>query len=221
MTTAERLKTIMAERKLKQIDIIRLCQPLCKKYGERLERNDLSQYISGRNRPRQNKLTILGEALGVSEAWLMGYDVPRERPGDDEAIPSSYDPLPKMKRVPLLGGIACGKPILAVEDHDEDVEMPADVVADFALTCHGDSMKDLRILDGDIVYIRRQNHAENGDIIAAEIDGEATLKRFYRKPNGIMLMPANTEYEPIFVPASEADAFRIDGVAVAFTSAIR
>lgn len=142
MTTAERLKTIMAERKLKQIDIIRLCQPLCKKYGERLERNDLSQYISGRNRPRQNKLTILGEGLGVSEAWLMGYDVPRERPGDDEAIPSSYDPLPKMKRVPLLGGIACGKPILAVEDHDEDVEMPADVVADFALTCHGDSMKD-------------------------------------------------------------------------------
>lgn len=91
MTTADRLKMLMHERGLKQTDIIRLCQPLCKKYGERLERNDLSQYVSGRNRPRQNKLTILGEALGVSEAWLMGYDVPRDRnteaPETDEFTP--------------------------------------------------------------------------------------------------------------------------------------
>lgn len=181
----------------------------------------INQYVNGVYEAKQDGVYRIAKALNVSEAWLMGFDVPRERNADDDTVPAGYDPMPKMKRVPLLGDIACGKPILAIEDHDEDVEMPADVVADFALTCHGDSMKDLRILDGDVVYIRRQNHAENGDIIAAEIDGEATLKRFYRKPNGIMLMPANTEYEPIFIPASEADAFRIDGVAVAFTSAIR
>lgn len=182
--------------------------------------SSIRRYASGESYkiPIQ-QLEKLAKALGIPAAELLGWRDDTQH--DDEAIPSSYEPMPKMKRVPLLGGIACGKPILAVEDHDEDVEMPADVVADFALTCHGDSMKDLRILDGDVVYIRRQNHAENGDIIAAEIDGEATLKRFYRKPNGIMLMPANTEYEPIFIPASEADAFRIDGVAVAFTSAIR
>ena len=75
MNTSDRLKQIMRERNLKQIDIVRLCEPLCKKYGERLERNDLSQYVSGKTIPGQRKLTILGIALNVSEPWLMGYDV--------------------------------------------------------------------------------------------------------------------------------------------------
>ena len=77
-STAERLKIIMHERNLKQVDILRLCEPFCKKYDIRLGRNDLSQYVSGKVNPSQNKLSILSFALDVDEAWLMGYSVPRK-----------------------------------------------------------------------------------------------------------------------------------------------
>ena len=75
-TTGKRLRTIMEERNLKQVDILRMCEPYCEKYGVKLAKNDLSQYISDKVQPKQDKLSILGMALGVSEAWLMGYDVP-------------------------------------------------------------------------------------------------------------------------------------------------
>ena len=78
-TTSARLQQIMAERNLKQIDILRMCLPYCKKYNVRLASNDLSQYVNGKVEPGQYKLTILGLALNVNEAWLMGYNVPPER----------------------------------------------------------------------------------------------------------------------------------------------
>ena len=78
-TTALRLKQIMELRNLRQVDVLELAKPFCEKYGTKLHKNDLSQYCSGKVDPGQDKLTILGLALGVSEAWLMGYDVPMER----------------------------------------------------------------------------------------------------------------------------------------------
>lgn len=78
-TTAERLKQIMELRGLRQIDIVRLCEPYCRRYRVKMGRNTISQYVSGKVVPRQNALYILGLALGVSEAWLMGGDVPPER----------------------------------------------------------------------------------------------------------------------------------------------
>lgn len=78
-TTAQRLGQIMDSRSLRQVDILRAAEPFCKKYGVRLGKNDLSQYVSGKSEPRQDKLTILGLALNVSEAWLMGFDVPIDR----------------------------------------------------------------------------------------------------------------------------------------------
>lgn len=78
-TTAERLQQIMDERNLKQVDVLALAQPYCKKYGISLGKTALSQYMTGKFEPRQDRLTILGLALNVSEAWLMGFDVPRER----------------------------------------------------------------------------------------------------------------------------------------------
>lgn len=77
--TSIRLKKIMSDRNLRQIDILDLCKPYCQKYQIKLGRNDLSQYVSGKVEPGQRKLTILGLALNVSEAWLMGFDVPMER----------------------------------------------------------------------------------------------------------------------------------------------
>jgi transcriptional regulator with XRE-family HTH domain len=77
--TADRLREIMDARNLKQADIVRLCQPYAKRLGIKFQKSALSQYLSGRNEPNQYKLTVLALALNVSEAWLMGYDVPMER----------------------------------------------------------------------------------------------------------------------------------------------
>lgn len=78
-TTSFRLKRLMEERNLRQVDILEKAAPYCKKYGVKLNKSDLSQYITGKVVPGQDKLSVLGLALGVSEAWLMGYDVPIER----------------------------------------------------------------------------------------------------------------------------------------------
>lgn len=79
-TTAVRLKQIMEERNLRQVDIVRLCQPFCEKYHLKLTKSDLSQFVSGKVIPGQWKISILAYALDVSESWLMGYDVPQARP---------------------------------------------------------------------------------------------------------------------------------------------
>ena len=84
-STSERLKQIMDERSLRQVDILEAAKPFCEKYGVKLAKNDLSQYVSGKVEPRQEKLTILGLALNVSETWLMGYDVRRERDETEKA----------------------------------------------------------------------------------------------------------------------------------------
>lgn len=93
VTTSERLKQIMNEKNLRQVDILNRAEPYCKQYNVKLNRNDLSQYVSGKVEPGQFKLSMLGMALNVSEAWLMGYDVPQEREkptaaelSDDEQI---------------------------------------------------------------------------------------------------------------------------------------
>jgi transcriptional regulator with XRE-family HTH domain len=74
--TSIRLKKIMQERSLRQVDILELTSPLCKKYDVKMNKSDISQYVSGKVEPSQDKLVILGMALNVNEAWLMGYDVP-------------------------------------------------------------------------------------------------------------------------------------------------
>lgn len=78
-TTSDRLKQIMSDRNLKQIDIQKLCEPYCKQYDIRIGRNDLSHWVNGKHVPTQEKISILAMALDVNEAWLMGYDVPMER----------------------------------------------------------------------------------------------------------------------------------------------
>lgn len=77
--TSDRLHQIMEERNLRQIDILNRCDPYCKKYNVKINKSDLSQYVSGKVEPSQEKLVILGMALNVTEAWLMGLDVSPER----------------------------------------------------------------------------------------------------------------------------------------------
>ena len=85
---SNRLRYILEKRHLRQVDILRLCEPYSKKFGVKIIKSDLSQYVSGKTEPGKFKLALLGMALDVSDAWLMGYDVPmeREKPDDDSPI---------------------------------------------------------------------------------------------------------------------------------------
>ena len=128
--------------------------------------------------------------------------------------------LPKMNRIPLVGTIACGTPILATENLDGVVTVPEDIDADFALRCKGDSMIDARINNGDIVYIRQQPTVENGEIAAVLIDDEATLKRVYITNNTITLVACNSKYQPFVYTGEQLNQIHILGKAVGFTSTL-
>lgn len=128
--------------------------------------------------------------------------------------------FPKMNKIPLLGTIACGTPVLASENLEGEVTVPENVNADFALRCKGDSMIDARIMNGDIVYIRKQPTVENGEIAAVLIDDEATLKRVYVNNATITLVACNSKYQPFVFTGDELSKISILGKAVAFTSTL-
>lgn len=103
-TTAERLKEYMKLFDVKQCDILEKCEPLLKKYNEKLSKSMISQYISGAFKPKQQKISILAEALDVSEAWLMGCDVPmkREMTEDQEDLLLEYNALNNAGKARLM-----------------------------------------------------------------------------------------------------------------------
>ena len=124
-------------------------------------------------------------------------EMPQASALDDGQQHSSF---PKPAYVPVLGRIAAGGPILAEQAVEEVFPLPRELVGEgtlFLLTVSGDSMVDAAIADGDWVVVRQQNTADNGDIVAAMIDGEATVKTFKRKDGHVWLMPHNEAYSPI------------------------
>jgi repressor LexA len=113
---------------------------------------------------------------------------------------SLADERPAPAFVPLLGNIAAGGPILAEQAVESVFPLPREIVGEgtlFLLNVRGDSMVEAAITDGDWVVVRQQPDAENGEIVAAMIDGEATVKTFKRKDGHVWLMPANSAYQPI------------------------
>lgn len=218
-TTSTRLRWLLSERGLKQVDILEKAAPYCKEYGVKLNKSDLSQYVSGKVEPGQDKLTVLGLALNVSEAWLMGFDVPMEREPQAGAIPPGYEPLPKMVKRPLVGSIACGEPITAEENIEDYVDVPENVKCDFCLRCKGDSMIDAGIHDGDIVYIHITPQVENGQIAAVRIDGEATLKRFFwnEETKTMTLLAENRNFAPLVYSGPILQTVHVEGKAVGYT----
>lgn len=227
-STAQRLRQIMQERGLKQADILRLCKPHCEEMGVKMGSNDLSQYVTGKIEPGQYKLIVLAKALNVSEAWLMGLDVPRERTTTAAAstdtplsIPGLY-PI-RRKSFPLLGDIACGEPAYAEEEHETMIESTDTIDADFCLRASGDSMAGAQINDGDVVFIKQMDMVENGDIAAVLIGDETTLKRVDYDPGSaqLILWPENPAYRPQIYRGEELNRIRILGRAVMIQKIIR
>lgn len=129
-------------------------------------------------------------------------------------------PIPRMTKKPRLGVIACGDPILAVENVDGYDDVPDSIHCDFTLICKGDSMVGARIHDGDVVYIRQQPDVENNEIAAVIIDEESvTLKRVYHNGEYLVLMSENPAFAPIIINGDHTA--RIIGKAVGFTSVLK
>lgn len=186
-----------------------------------ISKSALQRYATGET-PKipLDRLELIASALGVSASYLMGWeDRHSSHESTIDSLLAKHPELfrPKMKKVPLLGGIACGEPIFSPNLDEEFALINEDIAADFALVCKGDSMKDAGINDGDVVFIRKQEIVDNGQIAAVVIGEEVTLKRvfYYRDKNKLVLHPANPAYEPLVYTDYELEEIRILGRAVA------
>lgn len=202
---ARNLQRLMTAHSDNQVDIARLLG---------VSKSTVSGYCKGTQMPRMDKVELLAAHFGVMKSDLIEDKIHAN-------LPNNILPMPKMKKVPLLGTIACGEPILAAENIEDMVSMPENVDADFALRCKGESMINARIFDEDVVYIKQCPTVPNGTIAAVLIGDEATLKRVRLFEDHIILMPENPTYEPYVYWGEEMNNVKILGKAVAFTSNVR
>ena len=208
-TFKERLAKAMRRMNITQAE-------LCAMTG--ISRSTMSQYYSGAFRPKEDKLRRIAKALEVNEAWLLGYENPNSTAELVEKFPN-IRPV-HLKQFPILGEIACGKPIFAEEERGSFLMASDEIHADFCLLAHGDSMTGARIYDGDAVFIRSQPMVENCEIAAVIINDEATLKRVYfdRKQARLQLVAENPAYPPLVYVGEELETVHILGKAIAFMS---
>lgn len=156
----------------------------------------------------------IGRAVGLSSTSTVhsylrrleqkGYL--RRDPTLPRALVVTEEAEERLVSVPLLGRVAAGTPVLAEENWEDVLLLPASLLGSgefFALRVRGDSMVGAGILEGDVVVVRRQPTAENGDIVVALVDGEATVKRFFRENGHIRLQPENRTMEPIITDSAE------------------
>ena len=211
---AERMKEALAFRGMKQAELVA-------KTG--IGKSSISTYLSGEYEPKQRNIYKIAEALGVSEAWLMGFDVPmRKTISNNGTIPNGFQPVPSTTKKPRLGVISCGDPIDTPENFDGYDDVPDMFDCDFTLVCEGDSMIGARICDGDIVYIKQQPTIENGQIAAVLIDGEEKLlKRVYITEESIILQAENPAYSPRSYHKEDMNRVSIIGKVVGFTSLVK
>ena len=181
-------------------------QELAQRMGYR-SRSSITKLEKGINDLPQSKVEELAQALEITPAALLGLDAPC-------ACPPGFEPLPAMVQVPLIGSIACGTPITAEQNIECYIGVPAAWHADFALTCHGDSMSPT-ICNGDIVCIRCQPEVEQGEIAAVRVGEEATLKHFHRQGDAVMLLADNAAVcPPMFYAGEQLSELHIEGKAV-------
>ena len=190
-------------------------------------RSAINKIEKGSRDINQTRIKAIATALKTTPAFLMGLEDQNKNNSSnlieitDLLCLDNVYPLPKFKKVPILGTIACGHPILAEENIEEFALLDESVNAHFALRCKGNSMINARIFDGDIVYIRQQPDVENGEIAAVLINNEATLKKVYKYPNRIELRPENPTCEVHEYEGKEINKVKILGKAIAFLSAVR
>lgn len=220
MTIGRRIKELREKHGMSQVD-------LADKIS--VSKQTLYKYENGiiTNIP-SDKIESIAKVLRTSPSYIMGWDNAEASAGDGcfanlKEIPNNIVPISTVK-VPLIGEIACGEPIEADEEIEYYVEPGTPIHCDFALKAKGDSMEgvNLKIHDGDIVFVRKQSTVENGEIAVVIIDNDATLKRVYYYPNDkkLVLQSENSKYAPFVYVGPELETVHILGKAVAFQSYI-
>lgn len=189
MTTIyDRIKNLRENLELTQ-------QELAERLGYK-SRSTINKIESGQRDISSTQIIAFSKALNTTPAYLMGWEDENNEP-ILENIPGIITPI-KMKRIPILGTISCGKPIFADQNYDGyfmiDTNLPE---ADFVLKAKGDSMIEANIFEGDFVFFRKQRDVDNGTIAAVLIDEEATLKRVNKSNDVLILQPCNKNYEPL------------------------
>lgn len=185
----ERLKTLRIQRKMTQSELakkIYISQPA------------YSKYEVGTASPNPETLCKIADALDVSVDYLLGSDSQPARPG--------------YIRIPVLGRVAAGIPIDAIEEVIDWEDISAEAAGDgeyFGLQIKGHSMEP-KISDGDIVIVRRQPDVESGDIAVVLVNGDdATVKRIKKSPQGVTLIPSNPAYEPMYYSNEEIESLPV------------
>lgn len=209
---------LLAKRiKLKREELGYTQEDLAKSLG--MNKSTIQRYENGNI--KKIKLPVvdaIAQTLKVNPSWLVG----KTNEETNEIEISNIDNIFKIekKKIPLLGEIACGEPIYADEDRESYVMCGTDIDADFCLKAKGDSMINARIMDGDIVFVKKQPIVDNGEIAVVLIDDEATLKRFYydKEASIVRLVAENPAYKTMVYSGDELNEIRILGKAVAFQS---
>jgi len=146
--------------------------------------------------------TVHGHLTRLEKKGLLHRDAMKPRAmGLPTDVPEADDPM-DVRRVPLVGRVAAGVPILAEENIEETLPLPAELAGDgehFVLRVRGDSMIEAGILNDDYIVVRKQPDARNGDIVVALVEDEATVKRFYKENGHFRLQPENSAMSPIIV----------------------
>ena len=205
MSIAENIKRIRLEHGLSQAELGKIAG---------VSDKAVSTWELGIKVPRMGAVEKMATYFGIAKSVILD-DVPAA-PTTAKTIPPGFEPMPKMVKVPLIGSIACGTPILAEQNIKSYIGIPEEWNADFALECHGDSMAPT-ICDGDVVCIRSQPEVEQGQIAAVRIGEEATLKHFYFQ-NGVMTLLADnpTVCPPMIYTGPQLDDVQVEGLAVGF-----
>lgn len=226
-TTQQRLNQLMSERNLKQVDILNMSLPLQKETGIKMSKSHLSQYVNGKSQPDQHKLYLLAKTLNVSEAWLLGYDVPKEdKENNIPSIETIYNQLDQPRKtkvynfaeyqlreqnkkpqinIVIRGYVSAGTGEW-LEETIEEVSYEGEIPEhDFAVKVNGESMLPL-FADGEIIFVKATSEARDGQIIICRVNSDAYVKKL----SGNKLVSLNKQYDDILI--SETDDFKIFGI---------
>lgn len=180
------------------------------------DRSSIAKIEKGQVDLPQSKILLFADIFRVTPGELMGND------GIDDILSKIPNIHPvTTRRFPVLGSVSCGEPKFMDEEIDVYVDASEEIKADFVLRAKGDSMTGARINDGDLVFVRKQDIVENGEIAVVAIDDEATLKRFYKYGDLIVLRAENPAYRDQEYTPEQAREIRVLGKAVSFQSVVK
>jgi len=204
----KKLKRLRVDADMSQTELIAVMKLRNKDIS--ISKSMISKWENGHEEPsRFGDVATMAEVFNVSTDYLIGLTMDSEE-------------SPEYKRIPILGSIAAGLPILAQEDIEGYENVPIGLRIDFCLRVKGDSMIGARIMDGDLVYMRQQSDVEDGEIAAVLIDSDtATLKRVYKVHGKVILRAENPNYPEMVYAKTDMVEVRIIGLAIEFKSKVR